>query len=1080
MKDNSTNSVRAFIQFVKGGFKRSAISYGVAVAASVFGLLCNKFITFHAGPGLPTYVTFYPVVIITAIVAGMGPAIAATITSALLADYWLLPPIGQFGDNSLIDWIGISIFLTMGMLVSTVSEAYRQSRRKAAAYDKEQALRASEAALRQQREYLQVTLKSIGDAVIACDTTGHIAFLNSVASSLTGWPETEAIGQRFQDVFRIINEINRKPAQNIVEIVLREGRVVLLANHTALVTRDGRELPIEDSAAPIKDAAGNVIGVVLVFHDVTEKRKAQIAIEERERELTAIYENAPLIMLLVDGERRVCKMNKAAREFAGSDTKDPVGQRGGEALRCLHSLDDPQGCGFGPLCEQCTLRKTILDTFETGRSHHHVEAALPFSIEGKEQNLTFLVSTSRITVQGKHLVLVTIQDITDRKNAEEVVKQSKEHYQSLFQNMLEGFSLCKMIFDDQNRPVDFVYIEVNQSFEQLTGLKDVVGRKATELIPGIKEAHPEVLETYGRVAITGHPEIFEVHFRPLEKWFSISVYSPQREYFVAVFNDITERKIAQTAIEERENELTAIFENAPLMMLLVDKDRRIRKVNKAASQFTSTVNSDLIGLRDCEALKCMHALDESGGCGFGTFCQECTLRTTVLDTLETGRSHHQVEATLPFDVAGKQRYVTFLISTTRLKISGEYIALVTIHDITDRKFMEIELNKARVAAEEANHAKSDFLAKVSHEIRTPMTAVLGFTDLLRPTDLPEEERLSFLNTIEQSGGSLLTLIDDILNLSRIEEGMVPVNIAQISLREFVDELTMLAKGLAAKRNLTFVTTVAPSVPDNIATDRQKVRQVITNLIGNAFKYTEEGRVELKVSEITRDDKQLLQFAVTDTGRGIAADDLKKIFEPFYQTSNHTGTEGSGLGLAIASQLAKTLGGQLEVRSEQGKGSIFTLSLDLTPAVQEIPLPQVAPTIIVKEAISHQRRAQRLILYAEDDLNCQKLVQSALKRSGIGIHAAADGQIAYDMAIKSLVELNPYDLILTDIRMPRINGLELTKRLRKDGWRNPIIILTAHAAVIPRHEYKNAGCNDFMVKPFAPRQLLDIIAKHLPD
>jgi len=259
-------------------------------------------------------------------------------------------------------------------------------------------------------------------------------------------------------------------------------------------------------------------------------------------------------MMLLDAERRVRMANKMAQECAGADEADLIGRRGGEALRCLHSLEDPKGCGFGPHCQVCRVRCTVIDTLETGESHHQVEATLPFLIDGEPRDITFLLSTARLTVRGEPQALVTIQDITKRKQTEEALRQSEEHYRSLFENMLNGFAYCKMLFEN-GQPCDFTYLNVNRAFETLTGLKNVVGKRVSEVIPGIREADPGLFDIYGRVALTGKSESFEIYVSALEKWFAVTAYSHEKGYFVSVFGDITERKNTEKALRQSEENL---------------------------------------------------------------------------------------------------------------------------------------------------------------------------------------------------------------------------------------------------------------------------------------------------------------------------------------------------------------------------------------------------------------------------------------------------------------------------------------------------------------------------------------------
>ena len=280
------------------------------------------------------------------------------------------------------------------------------------------------------------------------------------------------------------------------------------------------------------------------------------------------------------------------------------------------------------------------------------------------------------------------RDFAERLSASERLIGTEQRCRLLFENMLEGMAYCRMIFDERRRPVDFVYLEVNAVFEKLTGLADVVGKKVTEVIPGIREAHPDLLERYGRVALSGTPERFEIEIGLLQRWFSISVYSPQKGYFIAVFDEITARKKAENAIRDEEQELAAIYENVPLTMLLLDTSYRIRKINKFREHLAAGLMTELVGELGCEALRCLHALDHPGGCGYGEHCKRCELRAAVLDTIATGLSHQHREARLPIGAPDDSRQITILFTTAPLSVRGQPHVLVTILDITERKKAE--------------------------------------------------------------------------------------------------------------------------------------------------------------------------------------------------------------------------------------------------------------------------------------------------------------------------------------------------------------------------------------------------------
>jgi PAS domain S-box-containing protein len=278
--------------------------------------------------------------------------------------------------------------------------------------------------------------------------------------------------------------------------------------------------------------------------------------------------------------------------------------------------------------------------------------------------------------------------VTELQRADEMLVESERRYRSLFENMSDGFAYCRMLFDAKGRPVDFLYIVVNAAFGEQTGLKGVEGRKATELFPKIKETHSELFEIYGRVSQTGKSERFEIEFLPLKSWFSVLAYSPRIEYFVTVFENITRRKDSEQLIKDDEEELAAIYDNVPLIMLLVDEERRVRKANKFSGQFAGIPAAELIGQRSGEGLNCVHSLDDPKGCGFGPDCQNCAVRSAILDTIVSGRSHRQVETALILKDETGVRNVDILLSTAKLDIQGRPRVLVTMQDVTEQRRAE--------------------------------------------------------------------------------------------------------------------------------------------------------------------------------------------------------------------------------------------------------------------------------------------------------------------------------------------------------------------------------------------------------
>lgn len=402
----------------------------------------------------------------------------------------------------------------------------------------------------------------------------------------------------------------------------------------------------------------------------------------------------------------------------------------------------------------------------------------------------------------------------------------------------------------------------------------------------------------------------------------------------------------------------------------------------------------------------------------------------------------------------------------------QYLDKTLIHsvwrDITERKRVEEELYNAKGAAEAANWAKSSFLANMSHEIRTPMTTILGFADLLMTDHLSRQEQAEFINTIRKNGKVLLDLINDILDLSRIEAGKLEVEKTRTSLTQLVADVLSVARLKADQKGLVLKVERLGLIPNMIETDPIRLRQILVNLVGNAVKFTEQGEVKLSISSSRDNDRNLkMQFTVSDTGIGIAPKKIEEIFKPFTQADPSTGRRygGTGLGLAISIKLAKALGGNITVQSELGKGSTFILTIDSGLSEHDLALDSSLKIVESGRIPKAEKIAVRgRILLAEDDHDIQKLISLILKHSHIEYEIAENGRIACELAKKSQDEGRPFYLILMDIQMPEMNGYEAVKCLRNRGWNGLIIALTAHALTGDKEKCLEAGFNDYLKKP----------------
>ena len=517
----------------------------------------------------------------------------------------------------------------------------------------------------------------------------------------------------------------------------------------------------------------------------------------------------------------------------------------------------------------------------------------------------------------------------------------------------------------------------------------------------------------------------------------------------AIVRDITERKLVETRLRESEEHYRCLVENIDLGILLVDKQHRIVAMNRANAKLVGRTPQECIGQ---ECFRVFEKRDE--------VCPHCP----GVHAMRTGRP---VEAE---STGTRDDGTTFTVRLQAFPVFGpdgkpdKFIEVV--EDITNQKNIERELRQAKQSAEAANLAKSEFLANMSHEIRTPMTAILGYADILLDT-ATDRDAIEAAQIIQRNGTHLLDIINDILDLSKIEAGKEQIDLQIYSLRRIVSDVISTMQVRADAKGLQLSVEYEGGVPETIQTDAARLRQILVNLVGNAIKFTEVGgvRIAVRVDGDCEGD-QRLTLDVIDTGIGMTQDQIDRLFSPFAQADASTSRRfgGTGLGLAISKRLSQMLGGDISVTSILGVGSTFsvTVAIGKNELAGNADLRSTFGTKGIREG--NRRKLDCRILLAEDGPDNQRLIAFLLRKAGADVTLAENGQIAVDLVLAADRANEGFDVVLMDIQMPVMDGYEATRTLRNAGYTGPIIALTAHAMTEDRQRCIDAGCDDYMSKP----------------
>jgi PAS domain S-box-containing protein len=781
-----------------------------------------------------------------------------------------------------------------------------------------------------------------------------------------------------------------------------------------------------------------------------------------------LFENANDVIYTVDLEGNFTSLNRAGEARTGYTRAEMLGMN-------LAQVIAP---------EQLERAQEVLTLARRGE----LSPTSEWEIVAKDGCRFPLEVSQRITFEGGRIVGLQgiARDISERQRAAEALRKSEERYRLLFERNLAG------VF---RSTLDGRFLDCNEACARILGYaspEEFLAQSAWDMYCSARDRKTYLDRLLREKTVTN----VELNLKQkdgtaiwvLENASLIEPGHGEVVYVEGTFVDVTARRRAEEALRESEEQFRQMAENLREAIFLLDvRQNRILYISPAHQRHSGLTTEQVYEDSSNAWLSAIHPED----------------RGIALDLLAKVKSREKAEAEYRFlRPDGSIRWVSSRILPILDDSSESWRAVGMVEDITGRKALEGDLRSAKEAAEAANRAKSEFLAIMSHEIRTPMNGIIGMTDLALTTDLTSEQR-EYLSVVKESADALLTLIDDILDFSRIEAGKLRLDVDNFDLEDTLSRAIKAVAFRAHQKSLELDCHLPADVPLTLVGDAGRLRQVVINLVGNAIKFTERGEVVLAASLASQTAKEVeLHFTVTDTGIGIPPEQQRWVFEAFAQGDSSATRKygGAGLGLSIASRLVAMMSGRLWVESEVGKGSTFHFTarfgLQKNPPAKPLAGGEAMPFApdgdaykgahpvpAARPALREPHGALRVLL-AEDNPVNQVVVTRLLEKCGHTVTLAADGGEA--IAALDKAGSGGFDLVLMDVQMPGMEGLEATDAIRRKehttGSHVPIIALTAHAMKGDRERCLAAGMDDYIAKPvreMALRSVIDRVMGRLP-
>jgi PAS domain S-box-containing protein len=1078
------------------------LRYGSAIASIALATCVRILLDPVLGDRLPLIFLFVAV-LFTAWYGGVGPSLLATILGVLSAVFFLLGPHSSFAIRPPDSQVGLALFVVASLVSILLAEVVRATERRSAS------LRESEEV---QRAQLHVTLTSIGDAVIVSDEQGQVTFLNPVAQSLTGWTQQDAYLEPLETVFHIVNEESRQPVENPAARVLREGTVIGLGNHTLLIARDGTERPIDDSAAPIRDESGTITGVVLVFRDVTERRRLERLQRDLNQELerqvqertAALRSSEERFRLLVEGTRdyaifmldpqgHIVSWNPGAERIKQYRAEEIIGQH-----FCRFYPPEDVQCGKPEreLKEAVAQGKYEEEGWRVCKDGSRFWASVVFTALHDEAG--HLRGLSKIT-----------RDLTERKQAEESARrlleeqaarkaaEQAEHHlrasEERFRQLADAMPQIVFTAGPDGR-TDYL----NRRWYDYTGLPEGEVSQDSWLSALHPDDRERCLAEAERTTGTGTPFEMELRFREhrtMQYRWHLSRSVPVRDSegrivrWFGTSTDIHDRKVAEDAAR-------FLADASAILAAVVDYESTLQKVaGLAVPHFADWSAVDLadesgalrrlaVVHRDPKKVQLAQDLarrypsdpDAPGGIThvFRTGQSEMVHELSDEMLIKGARDEEHLKL---LRALGLRSYicVPLIVSDKTLGVltfataeSGRRYArpdLVLAEDLAHRA--AIAIVNARLYAElrEVDRLKDEFLAMLAHELRNPLAPIRNALHILKLSGANGEMVQQARDMAERQVQHMARLLDDLLDVSRISRGRIELR------KEVVDVAMVVNRSVEAMRPLFDerrheLSVSMPTGPLRVETDPTRLEQVLTNLLNNAAKYTEPGgRVWLTAGR--EGDEVVLR--VRDTGIGITPDMLPRIFDLFVQAQRRLDRSqgGVGIGLTLVKKLVELHSGRIKAFSGGlGQGSEF-----------QVRIPALSDKREMERSVSSEPEdagelSRRRVLVVDDNVDAADSLAMLLRQAGQDVQTTYDGPSALTRAR----EYRP-DLVILDIGMPGMDGYEVARRMREEPQfdRLVLVALTGWGQDEDRLLSGEAGFDHHMVKPVEPKALRELLA-----